>query len=453
MFKTIRSKLYFIVIFLSAFAIVANLTNYMYSARLMNEVAAFMEQPDTQNAASTAAEIDKISGSILFTNTFGIIVFCVTGIICLRVIQRTVVKPVRNAASELAAIFEELKKENGDLNKRLTIRNQDEIGELLTGINVFVDASQKSISHMLGNSEELNQIVDCVTSNVTTANSSSESMASTMDRLSATMMEISEIITVDTKNLTAADADMKHVTEKVKDILDYTEEMKQRADQMKTTAQSNKENTYGIVEEISQNLVVAIADSKKVERINELTQDILSIANQTNLLALNASIEAARSGEAGKGFAVVADEIRQLADSSRTTATNIQQISDMVTEAVMNLTVNSENALNYMKESVLKDYDRFADDGRQYNEDAMSINKMLLSFSIQAESLQKNMQKIVQSFSEINQSVEQSAEGISGIAVESTKFVEMMQQISKERERNSVVVKALVEAANQFVEA
>ena len=453
MFKTIRSKLYFIVIFLSAFAIVANLTNYMYSARLMNEVAAFMEQPDTQNAASTAAEIDKISGSILFTNTFGIIVFCVTGIICLRVIQRTVVKPVRNAASELAAIFEELKKENGDLNKRLTIRNQDEIGELLTGINVFVDASQKSISHMLGNSEELNQIVDCVTSNVTTANSSSESMASTMDRLSATMMEISEIITVDTKNLTAADADMKHVTEKVKDILDYTEEMKQRADQMKTTAQSNKENTYGIVEEISQNLVVAIADSKKVERINELTQDILSIANQTNLLALNASIEAARSGEAGKGFAVVADEIRQLADSSRTTATNIQQISDMVTEAVMNLTVNSENALNYMKESVLKDYDRFADDGRQYNEDAMSINKMLLSFSIQAESLQKNMQKIVQSFSEINQSVEQSAEGISGIAVESTKFVEMMQQISKEMERNSVVVKALVEAANQFVEA
>lgn len=49
----------------------------------------------------------------------------------------------------------------------------------------------------------------------------------------------------------------------------------------------------------------AIEDSKSVEQVNTLTNDILSISGQTNLLALNASIEAARAGEAGKGFAVV----------------------------------------------------------------------------------------------------------------------------------------------------
>ncbi|MBE5961619.1 MAG: methyl-accepting chemotaxis protein [Lachnospiraceae bacterium] len=453
MLKTVRSKLYFIVMFLSIFAVVANITNYRYAKELMNEVSSFIAQADIQDAASADTQINGIFNSIIYCNIFGALVFCVTGGICLAVIQKSVVKPVRTAAAELEIIFKELKKEDGNLDKRLTVHKKDEIGELVTGINIFVDASQKSISQMLHNSDELNRIADHVTSNVVTANSSSESIAQTMEKLSANMQEITAIVTTDTENLAAADEDMKNVTKKAKEILVYTQEMKQRADKMKIAAQSNKEDTYSIVEEINQNLAVAIGDSKKVERINELTQDILSIANQTNLLALNASIEAARSGEAGKGFAVVAEEIRQLADSSRATATNIQQISDMVTEAVMNLTANSENALNYMKGSVLKDYERFVDDGRQYNEDAMNINSMLLSFTEQAESLQKNMQKIVHSFYEINQSVEQSADGISDIAGESTKFVVMMQEISIEMERNSAVVKALVEAANQFVEA
>ena len=96
------------------------------------------------------------------------------------------------------------------------------------------------------------------------------------------------------------------------------------ADSLAKSADENKRTTDEMVGNIVGTLKKAIEDSKSVERVNELTGEILNISSQTNLLALNASIEAARAGEAGKGFAVVADEIRQLADSSRDTANNIQ---------------------------------------------------------------------------------------------------------------------------------
>lgn len=102
------------------------------------------------------------------------------------------------------------------------------------------------------------------------------------------------------------------------------------------------------------------------EKINELTNNILNIASQTNLLALNASIEAARAGEAGRGFAVVADEIRNLAENSRDTANDIQNISVLVTEAVRVLSENAEEMLKFVGTDVIKDYDGFVDVVNQY---------------------------------------------------------------------------------------
>ena len=102
------------------------------------------------------------------------------------------------------------------------------------------------------------------------------------------------------------------------------------------------------VESLSAILMQSVQESEKVTQINELTKVILEIAGQTNLLALNASIEAARAGEAGKGFAVVATEISALADNSRKTAANIQDISNEVTEAVDHLAKNAQAVLDYI---------------------------------------------------------------------------------------------------------
>ena len=211
---------------------------------------------------------------------------------------------------------------------------------------------------------------------------------------------------------------------------------------------NTSENELKEVVEVTNKMAVLSKDVEKILKdfkadfnsVKEETGTIESISSQTNLLALNASIEAARAGEAGKGFAVVADEIRQLADSSRDTANNIQAINEHVTSAVYQLIDNSNKIIKYIEETILADYDSFVQAGAQYNEDACYISETMQEFAEKTEKLKELMKNTVESIEGISSGVEQSANAVTSSAVSTSQLVEQMNSIDKEmsESRNTV---------------
>lgn len=215
-------------------------------------------------------------------------------------------------------------------------------------------------------------------------------------------------------------------------------------------AVANKESTSLMVKDIIDTLKAAIEESKSVERVNELTEEILSVSSQTNLLALNASIEAARAGEAGKGFAVVADEIRKLADSTRETANNIQSINALVTQAVNKLANNSNAIVEYIDETIMPDYDRFVETGVQYRDDAAYVNSTMDDFEAKAQNLNSIMAKTVDSIRDISTAIEESANSVGNAANSTTILVQNIDTVHAEMKTNQNISNRLKDEADRF---
>lgn len=377
-----------------------------------------------------------------------VIIIIIAVVLCIELI---VIKPLKKIDKELGVIIDEINQDRGDLTKRININRKDEIGKVATNINVFIEKLQTIMQKITSNSKQLDETVGNVVGKVNTANGSACDISAVMEELSATMEEVAATVKNIDENTAVANTKVDKMTVETGNVVDYSNEMNERAIKLQETAQANKDETTQMVSSIIEELKNAMKESKKVEKISQLTSDILSISSQTNLLALNASIEAARAGEAGKGFAVVADEIRELAESSRNTANNIQEINEMVISAVEGLISSSNKIVDYVDETILPDYDDFVSSGKQYNDDSTHIKNIMDEFTGLSNDMQKTIKSMVDAINGITKAVEESADGVTSAAMSVDSLVADMNDVNKEMDINQNVSDKLRKETECFV--
>lgn len=316
---------------------------------------------------------------------------------------------------------------------------------VITPIKGTVDTLQES-------SQTLDEVTGEVLKHTRTSGKSVRGLSSLADALSNAIQKVAHSAAIINRSAADIKGDVHDMAEECGTITEYSSAMKARANEMEALAQTNTEVIQKKAADILDVLGEAIENSKSVDQVNSLTKEIMSISSTTNLIALNASVEAMRAGKAGEGFAVVAREIKALANSCSETAGRIQEVNQIVTDAVHNLSRHSQGLADYLSETILKEFQGFVQSGRQYKEDADYVKEMIDAFNSRTDRLQNSMAEIADSMESITKAIDDGAARISGVAGSTRSLVEDMADITSRMDVNREIVEELKKQMEVFAD-
>ena len=314
--------------------------NFVMS-RILDDINAILTKDiDTINA-SVIGETDTFVWIVMIITIIGLLFSLLFGFL----VRRSITAPV----NDLVDMSKDIAQGEGDLTKRIAIVGKDELGDLSTWFNMFLQRLNNMVVEVKKHASNINVSSQEMALGNQDLSSRTHQQSSSLEETATAMEEINSIVQNNAEDAKNANEITQKAQQSVVDsrteLLDTVNKSIDTNQEMLQNLQSTNTSVVTAMEEIMES-------SKKIEGITTLMNDI---AFQTNLLALNASVEAARAGEHGKGFAVVASEVRKLAHRSAKASTEIGVLVQTSLEHITsgrNLVKDGEKGMDEMRTKI-----------------------------------------------------------------------------------------------------
>ncbi len=400
------------------------------------------------NNLSMTKMVSNNNDTIATSNTYIIIILLSVGVILAIGLGILVATDINKPLMNMKTFSEKLA--NFDFKDQIQITRGDEFAETAKAMNTIERNIKELIAVILNDSSELNNISEEISRSVSELSEKSEGINLAVKEISNGIQETSASSEEITASIQEVDANINVLASKAADGSNNSNKSIKRVEKVQENVKTSIQGSKSVYEKQKEKIINAIEEGKVVEQISVMANTIASLSERTNLLALNAAIEAARAGDMGKGFAVVADEVRNLAEQSSEAVNAIHETIDKVKMAFKNLSLHSNEILNYVNIDVNSQFEAFIDTVDKYYNDSDFVSKMSEEIAAMSEELTATINEVTIASDSLAKIAQSSSENTEIIKFNVNDSTSALKSVSKTANRQKEISQKLKESVMKF---